>query len=375
MQTTPIDSSVIMFRFPYSYDTYCSVSLSDDVWPRLGRLVRGLDQQPVRRGVEFHENCRDILHKGYRYEYFGNLTQHDLDYIPLRVSYYNGIGAGNVTEENYFLPVQIPIPNSDEKPRDVHVSLTLPVNEYELTILDDALVKSIDNNNRYGYVMYEITYPTNPSLYTSGYFVHTSDTATAITSFSHQDLIAGRIGYYPRVRNTIETLFTYESIAFELSAYDAFLEASHNISLNTILHNEDLILHEPPMTIASAVIVNEGSSTLLSRAHFVFPPVESTTSQPRYEFLVKAGMKHGEVRVNGTRSVLFDAAQLDAGLVEYVHDGSRAADDRLSLRIADERTTHKVRKPRIRQNKVRLKLNIIYGFWRQTQSNGVISGA
>ena len=339
--SAPLDTSVLRFKYSFNYGTYCSVSYSEysSQWPLVGHVVGGLNKDYIQ---DFTEDCNGFLYKSYHYEYLGGLSP-QMDYIPLRVKFYGGVSGDSYIEENIFLPVKILNTKPNSPPAITNKTVNLEVREYDVFVLDNALIQAWDEEMAAEFIMYNITYPAAPSLEETGYFVNVNDPKSAITSFYQRDLSIGMIGYFPRVQmngNKYRELVLYETLTFMLTAYDTHFQSSQPLQVNIAIKIDERL--NEPILIPNTLVVNEGERATISADYFIFP---SKMNLDKTNFHLKGGLRHGKLEVNGTNLQKFPYSMVKNGGVVYIHDGSESPTDRISFKISDGAYTYKKRYP------------------------------
>jgi hypothetical protein len=93
----------------------------------------------------------------------------------------------------------------------------------------------------------------------------------------------------------------------------------------------------PPAGVTPTVTVGEGSAVTIGAAALTFSDVDNTADE--VVFTVSAAPVSGALRVSGTPATTFTQADIAAGRVDYVHDGSDSTQDSLTFEVTDGTTT------------------------------------
>ena len=198
------------------------------------------------------------------------------------------------------------------------------VNEGATTTLTTAQLSATDVDTPDSSLVYTVT-----SAPSNGWLQLSTNPGAAITSFTQADLAAGRVQY---VHNGSET--TSDSFTFSLSDGGTTLSGNNfNISVNPV---DDA----PVVATNAGATVAEGSTVTLTTATLSASDVD--TSNANLTFTVTSSPANGFLQFASNPGVAitsFTQADLTAGRVQYVHNGSETTSDSFTFRLSDQTTT------------------------------------
>lgn len=199
----------------------------------------------------------------------------------------------------------------------------LTVDEGGDAAITSALLNATDPDTRAADTVFDVT--SGPA---NGHLEFADDPGTEITQFTRADLNAGRVHY---VHDGSET--TSDSFAFTVSDGTS-TTAAQTFNINVT-----------PVDDASEPIVNtglqadEGGTAAITEDALSVTDVD--TSPDSIVFTVTSAPSHGQLELSsdpGTAVTQFTQADINAGLLQYVHDGSETTDDSFSFTVTDGTT-------------------------------------
>ena len=92
--------------------------------------------------------------------------------------------------------------------------------------------------------------------------------------------------------------------------------------------------NQPPVVTTNfGLTVTEGGSGVISQ--FVLQATDPDNTPDELTFTVTAGPAHGTLLVNGTAATTFTQADINAGVVSYLNDGSESFTDSFTFTVSD----------------------------------------
>ena len=143
----------------------------------------------------------------------------------------------------------------------------------------------------------------------------------AVTTFTQRDLDIGRIRY---VSDGSE--FTTDSFKFTVSDGTSERTGSFAISISPV--NDT-----PSAAVNTGLTVDEGGSATITTAQLSAIDPDGISDTTVFE--ITTGPAYGRLEINGSAVTSFTQADLQAGRVTYVNDGSENTADSFSFRITD----------------------------------------
>lgn len=142
---------------------------------------------------------------------------------------------------------------------------------------------------------------------------------TAITSFSQSDIDNRRVVFVHDGSDTTP--------AYTLTVSDSEGGSASSSSASIILTR----INEAPTLKTNTLTLGEGQSVVLSQANLLATDEESTPDKLTYEI---TGLSGGQFVLSGKSTLSFTQADVNAGLVSFVHDGGNAAPT-YSVKVTD----------------------------------------
>lgn len=143
----------------------------------------------------------------------------------------------------------------------------------------------------------------------------------AVTTFTQRDLDIGRIRY---VSDGSE--FTTDSFKFTVSDGTSERAGSFAISISPV--NDT-----PETAVNTGITVDEGGSGVITAARLSARDPDGLSSTTVFE--ITEGPAYGRLEIDGNAVTSFTQADLQAGRVTYVNDGSETTSDSFTYRIGD----------------------------------------
>ncbi|HEX3148632.1 MAG TPA: cadherin-like domain-containing protein [Gemmataceae bacterium] len=110
--------------------------------------------------------------------------------------------------------------------------------------------------------------------------------------------------------------------------------ASNTASLNI---GVTAVNDAPAVTTNNVIIVNEGSTTVLSQATLEATDPDNTPAQLIYQ--LTSGPAHGEIRKSGSMVTTFTQADINAGIITYFSNGDEVVSDSFGFTVSDSIAT------------------------------------
>ncbi|TAL39514.1 MAG: hypothetical protein EPN97_02310 [Alphaproteobacteria bacterium] len=198
------------------------------------------------------------------------------------------------------------------------------VTEGNSAILTTAELDSSDPDTANTSLVYTVT-----SAPVNGYLELTTNAGVAITSFTQADLDAGIVNY---VHNGSEA--TTDSFAFSLS------DGTTTLPGNTFNITVTPVDDAPVLATNAPAALNEGATVTVTTANLNVTDVD--TANFNLTYTLTSNPSNGYLQYStspGTAITSFTQADLEAGLVEYVHDGSETTSDSFTFIVSDLTTT------------------------------------
>lgn len=193
----------------------------------------------------------------------------------------------------------------------------LRVDEGGSTLLDSSRLRAGDADTR----PQDIVFTVDDSGPRHGQLELVSKPGEAVTTFTQRDLDIGRIRY---VSDGSE--FTTDSFKFTVSDGTSERTGSFAIAISPV--------NDTPETAVNAgLTVDEGGSAAITTAQLSATDPDGLADTTVFE--VTAGPGNGRLEINGSAVTSFTQADLQAGRLRYVNDGSETTSDSFSFRISD----------------------------------------
>jgi len=205
----------------------------------------------------------------------------------------------------------------------ISVNAGLTLVESGTGTLGSSKLASTDVDNSAAQLVYTVT-----TSAVNGRLERVAAPGTAITSFTQADLNSTAIRY---VHNGGET--TSDSFAFSLSDGAAAVTGSFAITVTPV--ND-----APVVTTNTGLTLNEGASALISNAQLASTDPDNSAAQRVYT--LTASVTHGRLEKTtnaGVSITSFTQANLNSGVVRYVHDGGETTTDAFSYSLSDGSAT------------------------------------
>ena len=144
----------------------------------------------------------------------------------------------------------------------------------------------------------------------------------AATTFTQADINAGNVSYRNDGSESAADSFTFTVSDGQL------------VTTSTTFSIFVTPVNDPPTVMTNAgLVVARGSSAVIGHAALDTADPDNTSSQLVYT--VSAGPAHGTLQSNGQDVTTFTQADLDAGRVSYLNDGSAATTDSFRFTVSD----------------------------------------
>ena len=207
---------------------------------------------------------------------------------------------------------------------EVSVNAGITVDEGDAATISTAALSAFDPDTLAANTVFEVV--TGPQ---SGRLESTDDPGTEITSFTQADLQAGRVRY---VNDGSES--TSDSFTFAVS------DGAASTSVQTFNIGINAVDDAPKADANTGGAVSEGGTSTITAAQL--NTVDVDTAPEDITYTVTSGPTNGRLEKAdnaGTAITSFTQADINAGLVRFVHDGSETTDDSFSFAVSDGTTT------------------------------------
>lgn len=328
-----IDSSVLRFKYAFFNETSCTVSTYEPGYQSQSLLTGALVTSDAVSLSNLPIDCRDFLSTGLRYKHNGVSSVAD-DYILLRAEVEESIdGSLKQTSESLFLPVHILSGVKNSPPKLSTKTSNIPhTDQFALLVLLPDFIWFVDAETPAKNLIVNIS---KPVLHEEdGFFVHIRDQWKPIRAFSQDDLANRRVAYHP----PSVVLVSQRTVEIQLTAIDGHF-----------LHSQPVSLHlrvSPVRTTAPKVARNEGLTVIRGQSRPLTLQnllVIDSDNIDEVEIHVHGGPHHGNLTVSGHASTQFRVVDMERGDVVYTHNGGNAANDKMVLRITDQKSTSRIR--------------------------------
>jgi hypothetical protein len=180
-------------------------------------------------------------------------------------------------------------------------------------------LRTTDSNTGPGQLTYTVTtVPANGSLRRSG---------AATTTFTQADIDAGIVTY---VHNNSQT--TSDSFGFSVSD-----------GTTTLAGNTFRITITTPGAGMPMIVTNTGSAVARGGTDFIssteLRTTDSNTGPGQLVYTVTTSPVNGTLRRSGATTTTFTQADIDTGIVTYVHNGGQTTSDSFRFNVSDGSTT------------------------------------
>ncbi|XP_068440165.1 FRAS1-related extracellular matrix protein 2b [Clinocottus analis] len=316
--SNPIDRRILEFTYEKSTQQCKIASLSSgSVLPRYGKLV---DEDSLGTMVD----CDEFIKMNIRYQHTFALKSPNRDYIPMLVELHDK--EGNLLKQEFFqILVRIKDGEENTAPKPSFVAMMMmEVDQFVMTAITMDMLAAEDVESNPDELIFNIT---STLSFEEGYIVSTDDRNLPITSFYQGDLKDLKIAYKPpAVDSDTERIFQieFEVVDTEGAVSDPFAFMIVVKPMNTLA---------PVVTRNTGQLLYEGQSRPLSSSQSL--EISDEDSLHNVKITVIDGLRHGELTVLGSNRKFFTPADLDAGVVIYIHDGSDTYSDNIIFRMTD----------------------------------------
>jgi hypothetical protein len=203
-------------------------------------------------------------------------------------------------------------------PPEINTDAGATVNQGSSVTITSANLSATDVNEPPSQVSYTVT--SSPA---NGYLQLAGNPGVAITSFTQADINAGNLQY---VHNGTAT--TADAFAFTVSGGNgaSSTPGTFNIAVTPV---------SPDITADTGATVNQGSSVTLTNANLSATDASEPASSITYS--VTSSTTNGYLQLAGNPGVAitsFTQADINAGNVQYVHNGSATTSDAFSFTVS-----------------------------------------
>lgn len=368
--SAPIDTETLRLRYDFTGGAVCTLTYSD-IQPSYSRsqslnagYLVSADGTPVVGNLSI--DCRDFVTSGFRYRLRSsdagrtNSTTIDVDYIPLTAEVEDftitignetgtsGIPIGHPKVETLFLPVRISTGVRNKSPeirtrRDSSSSVggvsTVWIDQFStLTLTADLLSAADDETPSTDLVFTVLKPPTHPD---DGFLVDVRrDAWKPIRSFWQRDISEGRIAFQPASREPASD----RTVDIELIATDGRFASSRSVKFRIGIRRVEPA--SPKITRNTGLVLGSGQSRRIGLDQLRIYDVSGRSDWIQIHVL-RAGPRHGTIKVRGRVADAFNVSDLERREVVYEHAGGIAEgnvddeksemdeDDSIMLRISN----------------------------------------
>uniref|UniRef100_UPI00398EB886 FRAS1-related extracellular matrix protein 2-like isoform X2 n=1 Tax=Pristiophorus japonicus TaxID=55135 RepID=UPI00398EB886 len=271
-------------------------------------------------------DCNTFVTSGIRYQHTASSQSPNRDYIPMLVELLDR--QGSPLQQEYFqvmVRIREGMENNPPKPSFVAMMM-MEVDQFVMTAITGDMLAAEDVESDPDELIFNIT---SPLGHQQGHIISTDDQNLPITSFYQRDIRELKIAYKPPPADSeLERIFQ-----LELEVVDSEAASSDSFAFMIVVKPMNTLA--PVATRNSGQLLFEGQSRPLSSAHNL--QISDEDGLEAVQIAVVAGLRHGQLTVLGARTKFFTAADLEAGLVVYQHDGSDSYSDNIVLRMSDGR--------------------------------------
>ncbi len=229
------------------------------------------------------------------------------------VSVADGGENGAVADTATFNLTRIPVNDSPT----IGVNAGSSVNQNSIVLLKRAVLRAADPDDSGVGLTFTITGTAN------GQLEYLSNPNVAITSFTQDDIDNSRVVF----RHSGATAGTYFDFSIADGGEDGATAATGRFNLTV-----DNVNDAPIISTNTGPTVAEGSATVLTTAMLdSFDPDDFGTGLT----WTVSNLVNGVIQVSGVTQTTFTQADLDAGIVTFVHDGSETITARFDVSLAD----------------------------------------
>jgi hypothetical protein len=201
-----------------------------------------------------------------------------------------------------------------DQPPAVTTNAGLTVPEGGSAVIAQADLEATDPDNSADQLTYTVSAgPSHGTLLVNG---------AAASTFTQADINAGNVSYANAGAESATDSFTFTVSDGKLAT------ASTTFAIVVDLSND------PPTVMTNAgLVVARGSAAVIGHAALDTADADNTSTQLVYT--ISAGPSHGTLEAGGQAVTTFTQADLDAGRISYVNDGSAAATDSFTFTVGD----------------------------------------
>ncbi|KAG2457200.1 FRAS1-related extracellular matrix protein 2-like [Polypterus senegalus] len=316
--SNPIDRKVLEFTFDRAAQVCKITALTNpNGLPRYGKLINDAKAGQM-------VDCDEYLKLDIRYQHSAATRSPNRDYIPMVVELQDK--EGNLLKQEYFqIMVRIREGEENTAPKPSFVAMMMmEVDQFVMTAITPDMLAAEDTESDPDDLIFNIT---SSLSFEQGYIVSTDDRNLPITTFYQRDLKDLKIAYRPPSQDAdMERIFQieFEVVDTEGATSDIFAFMIVVKPMNTLA---------PVVTRNTGQLLYEGQSRPLSSPQNLEISDEDNLADVRVTVI--DGLRHGDLTILGVRRKFFTAADLDAGLVVYQHDGSDTYSDNIIFRMTD----------------------------------------
>jgi len=191
-------------------------------------------------------------------------------------------------------------------------------------VITTANLRATDPDSASSSLVYTVT--TAP---TNGRLENTTNAGVAITSFTQDDLAAGRVRF---VHNGADG--STSTFGFSLS------DGQATVANNTFSFNVTPVNDAPVQVTNTGTAVTRRTSTIITSSQLRATDVDNSAANLTYTISRAPARGRLELTTNpGTSITSFTQADIDAGRVRYVHTSTRTTDDTFRFRVSDGTAT------------------------------------
>ncbi len=194
----------------------------------------------------------------------------------------------------------------------------LTITEGQAMTLSSSSILSSDPDTLPASLTYTVT------AVTHGRFEFVSSLGAAITSFTQDDINSSRVRF---VHSGGEAALTAS-----ISVSDGMTSVGPTVMLVAFTNVNDL----PTVTTNTGMTLSEGATSTIANTHLAASDPDNTAAQR--VFTVTVSPLHGRLETStspGIAITSFTQAQIDSGIIRYVHNGGETTADSLNFSLSD----------------------------------------
>nr|XP_039265536.1 FRAS1-related extracellular matrix protein 2-like [Styela clava] len=312
-----IDGEILEFTYEPGHTCQVTTNISPASLPHYGELINDPSEgAPI--------SCSEFLAAGAKYQHTALTDSPNTDLIPMVVEILNEEGE-LVTQEYFQIRVRITDGIENTPPvTDFLSTMMMEVDQFVMTAITPDMLRAQDKESDPADLVFNITEPLKPQ---QGGFYSTDDRNQEIRSFYQSDVNNLRIAYRPPAVDSDELRF------FKVKMQIIDTEGMMSDPFDFVVVVKPMNTMAPVVTRNTGQLLYQGQSRALSSRHNLEISDEDNLGDVTVS--VVSGATHGSLVKDGATVKTFTPADLDAGVVEYHHDGTNTYSDNIVFQMSD----------------------------------------